>query len=206
LLTIILLDVAGLLYRPIHVLRRRGAIACVPLGRCHLSCGRRHPHLDWPRLLLRFCPTTLRNRWWLTAILADERLLPVNRRRGRRWRGLRNHSTSCNSLWRTRLRRPAASRERFPFGGYRRCSGGDLRAGDLSLINPHDVPSHRLRSGHDLSRCSRHCAWHSLIHISDVIDVRLVYHHRVVVVVDYRRVHGGVGHIHVVHVAATSAV
>src|SRR5258708_26327773 len=36
-----------------------------------------------------------------------------------------------------------------------------------------------------------------------VIDVRLVYHHRVVVVVDHCRVHSGVGHIHVVHVAAT---
>src|SRR6267154_3407613 len=93
-------DVAGLLYRSIHVLRRRGAIACVPLGCGHLSRRRRHPHLDWPRLLLGFCPTTLRNRWWLTAILADERLLPVNRRRGRRWRGLRNQdrkSTRLNS-------------------------------------------------------------------------------------------------------------
>jgi len=40
-----------------------------------------------------------------------------------------------------------------------------------------------------------------LIYIGDVIDVRFVDHHRVVVVVDHRVFHSGVGHIHVVHVS-----
>jgi len=137
LLTIILLDVARLLHRPIHVLRRRGRVACVRWGVVTCRAGGSHPHLDWPRLLLRFCPTTLRNRWWLTAILADERLLRSTGAGGRRGRGPRHDTASRNSLRRARLRRPTASRKTLPSGATAGVRAVPCARAILSLINPH---------------------------------------------------------------------
>jgi hypothetical protein len=61
LLSIILLNVARLLHRTIHVLRRRGPIAVIPRRRGYLPRRRSHPHRsNCPSLLLlRLCFATL---------------------------------------------------------------------------------------------------------------------------------------------------
>ncbi len=105
---------------------------------------RRHPHGCRNGFLLRFDLSRLGNGQRLPAVLPNCNLLSFYGGRWRWWRCPGHYGTIHNPLRRMLRRWPPCANKRLPLRRHCRSSDGNLRVGHLSLINPHNVPRHRL--------------------------------------------------------------